>query len=132
MDSAGQPGIERVASVWSFAETVTRLDSLARARALTIFATIDFSGEAAKAGLQMANAGADLRQSQGRHAGDGGCANLCRGPDAENCDFYQDSNGKVWLIYNAPEYLAERHGIPAELGKNMSGIRALAEAAGAP
>ena len=41
----------------------------------------------------------------------------------------QDTNGKVWLRYNAPEYLAERHSIPAEFVENIAGIRALVQAA---
>ena len=43
----------------------------------------------------------------------------------------QDAQGKVWLSYNTPEYLAERHAIPAELVKNIAGIRALVQSAAA-
>jgi uncharacterized protein (DUF302 family) len=41
----------------------------------------------------------------------------------------EEANGKVWLSFNAPEYLALRHGIPAELVGNISGIRGLVGAA---
>jgi hypothetical protein len=41
----------------------------------------------------------------------------------------QDAVGKVWLTYNTPEYLAERHAIPAQLTQNLLGIRAIAQAA---
>ena len=40
-----------------------------------------------------------------------------------------ESAGKVWLTYNTPEYLAERHAIPAQLTQNLMGIRAIAQAA---
>jgi len=43
--------------------------------------------------------------------------------------FSQDADGKVWLSYNTPEYLAERHDIPADLVKNIAGIRGLVQAA---
>jgi len=42
---------------------------------------------------------------------------------------WEDGDGKVWLSYNKPEYLMERHGIPKELLKNISAIEALAEKA---
>jgi len=35
----------------------------------------------------------------------------------------------VWLSYNSPEYLVARHGIPADLMKNISGIGAIVLAA---
>jgi uncharacterized protein (DUF302 family) len=42
-----------------------------------------------------------------------------------------DTDGKVWLSYNTPEYLAGRHDIPADLVKNIAGIRALVQTAAA-
>ena len=41
----------------------------------------------------------------------------------------QDSDRRVWFSYNTPEYLAERHGIPGDLVKNIAGVRALVQAA---
>jgi uncharacterized protein (DUF302 family) len=41
-----------------------------------------------------------------------------------------DSEGKVWLSYNSPEYLKERHGLPKELVENIAIIEALATKAG--
>jgi uncharacterized protein (DUF302 family) len=34
----------------------------------------------------------------------------------------EDENGKVWVSYNSPEYLQERHGVPADLVKNIAGV----------
>jgi uncharacterized protein (DUF302 family) len=42
---------------------------------------------------------------------------------------WQDADGKVWLSYNSPEYLAVRHSIPSDLIQNIAGIRALCEEA---
>jgi len=33
----------------------------------------------------------------------------------------EDDLGKVWVTYNAPEYLTERHGVPEQLIKNLAG-----------
>jgi len=35
----------------------------------------------------------------------------------------------IWLSYNKPEYLKERHGLHDELVKSISGIKALVEKA---
>lgn len=40
----------------------------------------------------------------------------------------EDEGGKVWLTYNSPRYLQERHGIPDELLKNIAGIVAVVDA----
>ncbi|MGH9705325.1 MAG: DUF302 domain-containing protein, partial [Candidatus Acidiferrales bacterium] len=32
----------------------------------------------------------------------------------------EDAAGKVWVSFNAPEYLQQRHEIPADLVKNIS------------
>ena len=42
---------------------------------------------------------------------------------------WQDEQGKVWLSYNSPEYLQQRHSIPADLLKNISGAGALVQKA---
>jgi uncharacterized protein (DUF302 family) len=35
---------------------------------------------------------------------------------------WQDDDGKVWLSYNSPDYLKERHSIPENLLQNIAGI----------
>jgi uncharacterized protein (DUF302 family) len=35
---------------------------------------------------------------------------------------WEDGEGKVWLSYNSPDYLKERHRIPDELLQNIAGI----------
>jgi uncharacterized protein (DUF302 family) len=41
---------------------------------------------------------------------------------------WEDGQGKVWVTYNSPAYLQERHGLPAKLLPNISVIEALAKA----
>lgn len=43
---------------------------------------------------------------------------------------WEDAQGKVWLSYNSPEYLRERHGLPQELLQNIAIIETLATKAG--
>jgi len=41
---------------------------------------------------------------------------------------WEDADGRVWLSYNAPVYLQERHGFPPELLKNIAPLGVLVEA----
>jgi uncharacterized protein (DUF302 family) len=42
---------------------------------------------------------------------------------------WEDAEGHSWLSYESPDYLIERFHLPASLGANIAGIRALCEAA---
>jgi hypothetical protein len=42
----------------------------------------------------------------------------------------EDAQGKVWLSYNSPEYLKERHGLPSDLLPNIAVEATLADKAG--
>ncbi len=37
----------------------------------------------------------------------------------------EDAAGKVWVTYNDPDYLQQRHGVPADLIKNLAGAGAV-------
>jgi uncharacterized protein (DUF302 family) len=39
---------------------------------------------------------------------------------------WQDDQGKVWVSYNSPEYLAERHRLPPNLTQNIGFMETLA------
>jgi hypothetical protein len=43
---------------------------------------------------------------------------------------WEDGQGKVWLSYNSPEYLRERHGFPESLLQNIAVVETLATKAG--
>jgi uncharacterized protein (DUF302 family) len=43
---------------------------------------------------------------------------------------WEDTQHKVWLSYNSPEYLAERHGLPQDLVPNIAVVATLAAKAG--
>ena len=128
-DANAENGVVSVASNYSVSETIDRLRSLAESKQLTVFARIDFSGDAAKAGLSMPptqmlifgnpKSGTPLMLAVPSAAIDLPLKALA----------WQDGGGRVWLSYNAPEYLKRRHGLPEALLPNIAGIKALVEQA---
>ncbi len=122
-------GMIDVSSRYSVPETLTRLQSILKEKGIAVFALIDHSGEAEKAGLHMRptqllifgspKAGTPLMVAAPRLAIDLPLKALA----------WQDEQGQVWLSYNSPEYLHERHGFPADLMKNIAGIAALIQKA---
>jgi uncharacterized protein (DUF302 family) len=118
-------GIIDVPSRYSVPETLTRLQSVVKEKGMTVFALIDHSGEAEKAGLT-------LRPTQLLIFGSpkGGTPLMVAAPRLAidlplKALAWQDEQGQVWLSCNSPDYLHERHGFPAELLKNIAGITAL-------
>lgn len=105
-------GIAAVVSSHSFEGTFKQLQSNILSHGLTIFATINFSEDAERAGLKMN----PVRLL------------IFGNPKAETplmvalpnlaIDFplkvlvSEDENGKVWLSYNSSLYLRERHNFP--------------------
>jgi uncharacterized protein (DUF302 family) len=116
-------------SPYSVPETLARLESILKERGVTIFARVDHSGEAAKAGLSM-------RPTQLLIFGSpkGGTPLMVAAPSVAidlplKALAWEDEFGKVWLSFNATEYLQQRHGFPAELLKNIAGVSALLQKA---
>jgi uncharacterized protein (DUF302 family) len=122
-------GIVSVLSSHSFDETVSRLQNLLQQNNITLFALIDHSGEAEKVGLKMIptrlfifgnpKTGTPLMQSAPSTAIDLPLKLLVS----------QDPERKVWISYNAPEYLQQRHGFPTTLIQNISAVEKLARKA---
>jgi uncharacterized protein (DUF302 family) len=115
------------------ADVLERVDSLARARGLTVFARVDFGGDAARSGLA-------LRPTQLLILGNPKSGTpLIGATPTLAIDLplkvlaWEDADGRTWVAYNEPEYLQKRHRFPAELLKNIAGLGALvATAAGEP
>jgi uncharacterized protein (DUF302 family) len=116
--------IERL-SPHSVEETVERLKSILQAKGVTLFTLVDHSGEAQKVGLKMRptkllifgnpQAGTPLMLAAPSVAIDLPLKILV----------WEDEEGKVWLSYNSPEYLKERHGLPPELLANIAVVETL-------
>ena len=107
-------------------ETVERVRDLLRAKGVMLFALVDHSGEAEKAGLKM-------RPTKLLIFGNpaAGTPVMLAAPSIAN-DLplkileWEDGTGAVWLSWNSPEDLQQRHGVPAELVKNIGVAGALA------
>ena len=129
MTPADRNGLVRLRSGYSFADTVSRLESAVESRGLTVFARIDFSGDAERAGLKMdpahllvfgnPKAGTPLMVASPTLAIDLPLKVLVS----------QDSGGKVWASYNSLEYLRDRHHIPDGLLGNIAGIEPIVRSA---
>lgn len=114
-------GIITLASNHSVAQTIKRLENSVRAKGMNVFAKIDHA-----AGAQ--SIGETLSPSQLLIFG-----NPKVGTKLMQCDplvgldlpmkalAWQDKKGKVWLSYNSPSYLKQRHRIPG-CGKVMAKV----------
>jgi uncharacterized protein (DUF302 family) len=126
---ANEKGLIQVPSSYSVDETVQRLQSTFAAKGLQVFALVDHSGEAAKVGLKMRPTKVLIFGSP-----KGGTPLMVAAPSLAidlpmKALVAEDENGKVWLTYNSPDYLQQRHGVPADLMKNLAGAGPLMEKA---
>ncbi len=122
-------GILSIASPYSVSDTLDRLEGILKAKGNLIFARIDQQHEAEKVGLA-------LRPTQLLIFGNPsvGTALMEASPSIAldlplKALAWQDDQGKVWLSYNSPNYLEQRHHLDPELIKRIAGIGALIEAA---
>jgi uncharacterized protein (DUF302 family) len=115
-------GMIHLSSPHSVSETLARLETIVQAKGLTILARIDHSGDAAKVGLSM-------RPTQLLIFGNpkSGTPLMVASPSIAidlplKALIWQDADNKVWLSYNSPDYLKQRHALPDNLLQNIAGI----------
>lgn len=119
-------GIVRIPSQHSVDETVAKLQSILQAKNVTLFAMVNHSGEAEKAGMHMPNTKLLIFGSP-----KAGTPLMLASPSVA-LDFplkilvAEDSAGSVWVSYNATDYLQKRHNLPSNLLPNIAVIEALA------
>lgn len=118
-------GLTQVASQYSVDETVKRLEFILKERGLQVFALIDHSGEAEKVGMKMRPTKLLVFGSP-----KGGTPVMVAAPTIAidlplKALVSEDESGKIWVTYNTPEYLQQRHNVPGDLVKNISGVSAL-------
>src|SRR5258705_798510 len=130
MMSSNDNGIINIPSNHSVDETVEKLKGILQTKGVTLFALIDHSGEAQKVAMKMRptkllifgnpKAGTPVMLAAPNSAIDLPLKILT----------WEDAQGKVWLTYNSPVYLQERHNLSPELLQNITLVEALtAEAA---
>jgi uncharacterized protein (DUF302 family) len=126
MTTHPQNGIISVRSNHPVDKTVERLQETLVAKGVKLFALVDHSGEAEKAGLKMLpckllifgnpKAGTPLMIAAPSIALDLPLKIL----------IWESTEGAVWVTYNDSVYLQQRHGLPPELTANISVVDALA------
>jgi uncharacterized protein (DUF302 family) len=129
MATNSNSGIVTIPGRGSVDQTVKKLEGILQAKGVKLFATIDHSGEAEKVGMKMPptrllifgnpKAGTPLMLASPGIAIDLPLKILVA----------EDPAGQVWISYNAPDYLAARHHLPAELIQNIAVVEALATGA---
>ena len=119
-------GIVNKLSHHSVADTVEKLKGILLSKGVMLFAIVDHSGEAEKVGMKMRptkllifgspKAGTPLMQAAPSVAIDLPLKILV----------WEDEQGKVWVSFNSPAYLQQRHGISPDLVQNIAVVEALA------
>ena len=126
MASAPGNGIISRPSNHSVDQTVEKLKNILQSRGVTLFALVDHSGEAEKVGMKMPptqllifgnpKAGTPLMLAAPSSAIDLPLKIL----------IWEDAQGKIWVTYNSPAYLQERHSLPPELLPTLAVVETLA------
>jgi uncharacterized protein (DUF302 family) len=125
-----EEGIVKIPSRRSVDETLDKLKTILQSKGATLFALIDHSGEAGKAGLKMPPTKLLIFGSP-----KAGTPVMLAAPSAAldlplKILVTEDAQGKVWISYNSVDYLKERHGLPQNLSPNIAVVETLATAAG--
>jgi uncharacterized protein (DUF302 family) len=115
-------GLVTVASQHSVKETLDRLDADLKAKGVTVFARIDHAAGAASVGMPLRptellifgspKGGTPLMQAERTIGIDLPLKILA----------WQDADGKVWITYNDPLWLARRHGLGSGTEANVNAL----------
>lgn len=122
-------GLRLLPTERSISDVLNSVEAIAREKGMTIFARIDFSGDAARAGLSQRASGMVLLGNP-----KGGTPLMVAAPTVAidlplKILALEDANGRRWVAFNEPEYLQRRHHFPPELLKNIAALANLAAAA---
>jgi len=131
MASAPDNGISRKRSNHSVDDTVAKVKAILQAKGITVFALVDHSGEAVKAGLKMRNTKLLIFGNP-----KGGTPLMIASPSIAidlplKILIAEDTDGTVWLSYNSASYLKARHNLPDQFLPVLASVESLAAAAAA-
>lgn len=127
-------GVVNVPSSFGVPETTDRLERILKERGMTVFNRIDHSGGASGVGVELRDTellifgnpkiGSQLMKCQQSIAID----------LPQKALVWEDNNSDVWISYNDPAYLAERHdlvGCEEVVSKIETALLSISSAAGA-
>ena len=126
MSQQNENGVISLLSRYSVEETLSRLQQLLTSKGIKIFAVVDHSGEAEKAGLKMPNTKLIIFGNP-----NGGTPLMLAAPTLAldlplKILIWEDAGAKTRIMYNSPEFLANRHALPTSLTEPLAGAGALA------
>ncbi len=129
MNTDSSNGLVNVASWHSVDETAEKFKSLLESKGIKLFALVDHSGEADKAGLHMPPTKLLIFGNP-----KGGIPLMLAAPSIAidlplKALVWEDPSGKVWISYNDPSYLQTRHQLLPELSAPLGAVRALSSQA---
>ncbi len=126
MTSNADNGIVTIPSHQSVDQTVKKFGGILQEKGVKLFALVDHSGEAERAGMQM-------RPTKLLIFGNpkAGTPVMIAAPSIAidlplKVLVWEDADGKVWISYNSAAYLQARHRLPKELVPNIGVVEALA------
>jgi uncharacterized protein (DUF302 family) len=128
-DKQHENGLLSIRSRHSVDDTVSRLIQMLEAKAVRIFAVIDHSGEAEKIGLRMSNTKLLIFGSP-----KAGTPLMLAAPSIAidlplKILVWEDADARVWITYNDPDFLSNRHDLPAAMSQTLAVAGTLADMA---
>jgi uncharacterized protein (DUF302 family) len=132
MLSQAPDGVVTKTSAWPVPATLERLQAAVREKGLMVFALVDHSGEAAKAGLAMPDTKLFIFGSPA-----GGTPIMLAAPLAAldlplKVLVWENPAGGSFVSYLDPAYLGARHQLTDDLTVRIAGINTITDAAVAP
>jgi uncharacterized protein (DUF302 family) len=110
-------GLTTIPSAHSAKATIDRLESDVKSEGMTVFARVDHAAGAEDVGLP-------LRPTELLIFGNArGGTPLMQAAQTIGIDLplkavaWEDADGKVWLSYNEPAWIADRHGVSGQVGE---------------
>lgn len=128
-DEPSAAGVITRSSPLELATTVQRLLDLIESKGLKLFALVDHSGEAARAGLTMNETKLLVFGSPAAGTPVMAAAPLAALDLPLKTLVWADSDGRVWISYNDPEYLRSRYDLSEDLAGRLAGVGPMVEAA---
>jgi uncharacterized protein (DUF302 family)/uncharacterized membrane protein YidH (DUF202 family) len=122
-------GIVALRSSHSVDQTIGKIEATLQAKGVKLFALVDHSGEAEKAGLSMPPTKLLIFGNP-----KGGTPLMVASPSVAidlplKILVAEDGKGQVWVSYNSTSYLQGRHNLPQGLVQNIAVVEAIAMSA---